>query len=114
MILPSKITRDAIRQADQFVEVGGDQQHADPAVAHRAQLVPDGGLRADVDATCRVRSEEHASFAGELAADDELLLVAPRQREGRTRRFPGYARRIAGPPFRSPRLAPDAEMNGPL
>ena len=40
------------------------------------------GLGADVDAAGRVRGDQQDRVAAHLAADDELLLVAARERPG--------------------------------
>ena len=45
---------DRVGQADQLVEVGGDQQHGEPGAASLADVVPDLRLGADVDAAGRV------------------------------------------------------------
>ena len=71
----------AVGQADQLLEVGGDEQRAESLRPGVAQDVPDHGLRADVDAAGRVGGDEHQRVAHHLAADDQLLLVAARQRE---------------------------------
>ena len=47
-----------VRQADQLVEVGGDQQDAQPLGAGVLEQLPDRRLRADVDAAGRVRRDE--------------------------------------------------------
>src|SRR6266498_2196629 len=46
---PAQHDLDRVGQADQLVEVGGHEQHREAVVAGGADVVPDGGLRADVD-----------------------------------------------------------------
>ena len=55
---------------------------ARPFGAGVADPVPDGRLRADVHAPRGVRGDQHAGAGLQLAADDELLLVAAGQRAG--------------------------------
>ena len=73
---------DPVGQADQLVEVGRDQQHAEPLAAGPLDVVPDRGLGADVDAAGRVRGDQQDRVAAHLAADDQLLLVAAGQGAG--------------------------------
>lgn len=71
-----------VGEADQLVEVGGDQQDRQPLAAGLADLVPDLRLRADVDAARRVGGDEQLGVVAHLAADDQLLLVAAGERGG--------------------------------
>ncbi len=80
---PGEHDLDRVREPDQLVEVGADEEDGEAAAPGVAQLVPDAGLRADVDAAGGVRGDEQQRLAGQLAADDELLLVAARQRRRR-------------------------------
>ena len=73
---------DRVREADELLEVGGDQQHSEALAPGLAHEVPDARLRADVDAAGRVRCHQHLGVVAHLAADDELLLVAARERAG--------------------------------
>ena len=79
---PSQDDADRVGQADQFVEVGGDEQHGKTFAACVLDVIPDRGLRADVDTARRVRGDEDARCVRHLAPEDELLLVAARQRPG--------------------------------
>src|SRR5262249_44825815 len=77
-----------VGQADQLVQVGRDEQHAHALVAGPADVVPDRGLGADVDAAGGVGRDQHLGRVAHLAADDELLLVTAGQgarRHGDTR-----------------------------
>ena len=57
------------------------EQHRQPGGRAPRGVVPDGGLGADVDAARRVGGDEHLGVGDHLPPDDELLLVAARQRE---------------------------------
>ena len=50
---PSQDDSDRVGQADQFVEVGGDEQHGKTFAACVLDVIPDRGLRADVDTSLR-------------------------------------------------------------
>ena len=67
---------EGVGQADQLVQVGGDQQHGQALAAGLADLVPDLGLRADVHTAGGVGGDQEARLVAHLAADDQLLLVA--------------------------------------
>ena len=73
---------EGVGQADQLLEVGRDEQHGEVGGPGLAEVVPDGGLGADVDASGGLGGDEHRRVGHHLAADDELLLVAAGQREG--------------------------------
>ena len=64
-----------------------DEQHRLAGVARGAQLRVDELDRADVDAARRLRGEQHLKRAPHLARDDDLLLVAARERARRQRRI---------------------------
>src|SRR3712207_9352198 len=65
-----------VREADQFVEVGGDQQDSQPFGACVLEQLPDCGLSTDVDAPRGMGRDEQPRTGAHLAAHDELLLVA--------------------------------------
>src|SRR5690606_13077482 len=73
---------EGVGQADEFVQVGGDQQHGQSLAAGLADVVPDGGLRADVHTAGGVGGDQEARPGAHLAADDQLLLVAAGQGGG--------------------------------
>ena len=75
---------------------------AKPGGAGVAELIPHGCLGPDVDAAGRVGGDQHLRVRGHLAPDDQLLLVATRQRV-RGDVDVGRARRRT--PRRSPRCA---------
>jgi hypothetical protein len=78
---PAQHDEQPVAEPDQLVEVGGDQQRRQSFRARIAQDVPDRRLRADVDAPRRVGGDEHPRAGEHLPSDDQLLLVAARQRE---------------------------------
>ena len=53
---------------------------ATPVVADLDDLAVHVLDRADVETACRLRADEHLEWARELARDDDLLLVASRER----------------------------------
>src|SRR5262249_1655975 len=69
-----------VRQADQLVQVGGDQQHGQALATGLADAVPDLRLGADVHTTGGVGGDQELRVVAHLAADDQLLLVAAGQR----------------------------------
>ena len=71
-----------VGQADQLVQVGGVRRMPRPRRG-LPELVPDRGLRADVDATGRVRGERQPGRGGDLAADDQLLWLPPERATAR-------------------------------
>src|SRR6266851_7420635 len=68
---------DPVRQRADLVELGGDQQHRGALVALFDDLAVDELDGSDVDASGRLRGQQHLRLAGHLASDDHLLLVAP-------------------------------------
>ena len=71
-----------VGQTDQLLEVGGDEQRGEAGSSGIAQDVPDHRLRADVDAAGGMGGDEHGRLGEHLPPDDQLLLIAARQREG--------------------------------
>ena len=77
----------AIGQRRHFFELGRDQQDRAAGVAQRDELAVDELDRADIDAARRLRHEQQLRLQLELAADDQLLLIAARQRARRQLRI---------------------------
>ncbi|CAM5740625.1 hypothetical protein SHIRM173S_01137 [Streptomyces hirsutus] len=73
---------EGVGQADQLVQVGGDQQDGEALAARLPDVVPDRGLRADVHTAGGVGGDQEAGPAADLTADDQLLLVASGQGGG--------------------------------
>src|SRR3954470_11829592 len=71
---------DAVRHRDQFVELGRNQQYADPRLTGLADRLVDRLHRADVKPARRLRREEEQEPLGcQFACQHSLLLVAARQ-----------------------------------
>ena len=87
---------DAVRQLEDLVKLGRDEQDGRARVPLGDDLVVDELDRADVEPACRLVGDEQRQVALELARDDQLLLIAARQR----------ARRDVG------RRRPDVELGG--
>ena len=64
---PRSITVQRVGQADQLVEVGGDQQDAHPFGAGVLEQLPDRRLRADVDAAGRVGGDQQPRVADSIS-----------------------------------------------
>src|SRR6478672_4387212 len=60
---PAEDDADGVGQADELLEVGRDEQDTEAVATGRLDVVPDRGLRADVDAARRVRGNEDARVA---------------------------------------------------
>jgi hypothetical protein len=74
---------DPVGEGENLVELRGDQEDRDAPVAHPDELVVDELDRADVDAARRLGRDDQAGVGvAELTGDDDLLLVAARQRLG--------------------------------
>ena len=71
--------QDAVGQRHDLVELGRDDQHADALVARLDDALVDVFDRADVEAARRLRGDHQLDVARQLAADDQLLLVAARK-----------------------------------
>ena len=69
-----------VGQADQLLEIGRDEHRGQTGGPRRPQLVPDRRLRADVDPSGGVGCDQCGRSGHELPADEQLLLVAARQR----------------------------------
>ena len=79
---------DAIREREDLVELGGNEEHRGAFVAHLDDATMDELDRSDVEAARRLRDEEHLDATRELAGDDHLLLVPTRERLDRLVRMP--------------------------
>src|SRR5262245_7496096 len=71
---------DAVGQREDLLELVGDQQHGDAPIGGGAQTLADELDRPDVEPAARLRGDEHGRLGGELAGEDDALLVAARQR----------------------------------
>src|SRR5688572_9178278 len=71
---------DPVGQRQDLVELGRDQEHGGPGVARLDDPPVDELDRPDVDAAGGLRRHEQARPERHLAGDDDLLLVATRQR----------------------------------
>ena len=94
--------RDAIRQREDFVELGADEQDRLALRARVEQLLVNELDRADIDAARWLRREEHGEVLCPISrAIDDLLLIAARERaRGKTADWAAGCRRR-----RSPRIA---------
>ena len=70
---------DPVRERDDLVELGGDDEDRNAGVAAGDDLLVDELDRADVDAAGRLGGDEEPQVAGQLAGHDHLLLVAARE-----------------------------------
>src|SRR5262249_39981859 len=103
----------AIRHADQLVEVRRDQQHRLTAVR---ELIDDAvylRLGTDIDSTCRLVEEHDLRIECEASGEHDLLLIASGKRTYRSRFRGGTDRErsteIAGErTFRTPEHPPEA------
>jgi len=73
----------AIAQLEEFVQFLADHQHRATGVAQGQDLGADLGGGADVDSPGGLRDHQQSGLGVDLAADDELLQVAARERTGR-------------------------------
>ena len=76
------MTAIAVGNLEHLVEVLADHQHRRAAARQFDQRLADAGGSAGVDAPGRLVDDQHAGLAVELAADDEFLQIAARQRRG--------------------------------
>src|SRR4051812_25871411 len=67
--------QDAVAQADEFLMVGGRDEHGGAGGGSLVDEVMDVGLGAHVDALGGLVEDQHLRFHTEPAADDDLLLV---------------------------------------
>ena len=84
--------QDAVGDAQDFGQLGGDDDHRAALGGEPFDQRVDLGLGADVDAARRLVEQEDARAGGDPAADDRLLLVAA----ARTGRSAGRCRAAAG------------------
>ena len=84
---------DPVRQLEDLVELGGDQQDAVPASRLAIAWRWMNSMLPDVEAARRLVEHQQPQVARELAGDDDLLLVAAGQRPGRARRRTASGRR---------------------
>ena len=73
----------AVGERADLLQLERDEQHAAAGVALLEQPPVDELDRADVEPARRLRGDRDLRLLGELARDDDLLLVAARQRAGR-------------------------------
>src|SRR5579884_4354004 len=76
---------DAVGEGTDFVQFGGDEQDGLARVALLNQAAVDEFDGADIDAARGLGRDQHGRVAGELAGNDDLLLVAAGERAGRGR-----------------------------
>ena len=74
---------DPVGERQDLVELEGDEQDGAALVPLLDEAAVDELDRADVEAAGRLRRDEDARVARDLARDDHLLLVAARERRGR-------------------------------
>ena len=67
---------DAVRERAELVEVLADQEHRDAGAAASRRYPWTVSIAADVEPPRRLRGDEHARLALELAPEHELLEVA--------------------------------------
>ena len=84
---------DAVAEAEQLLEIGGDHDDRDARGGDVAQDRVDRGARADVDALGRLVEDQHPRLEQEPARDDDLLLHAAGEVE-----HAGIGSRSAGRP----------------
>jgi hypothetical protein len=80
---------DAIGEREHFVQLRGDQEDRLARVARGEELGVDELDGADVHAAGGLRGEQDVEVAPHLARDDDLLLIAARQRARREERIGG-------------------------
>src|SRR5882757_7851108 len=73
---------DAVRQAQDLVEILADQHDRRAAFARRDQALMHGGAGADVEPAARAMRDHDVGLAAEFARDDELLRIAAGQQRG--------------------------------
>jgi hypothetical protein len=78
---PSLMTQSRSASSKQFVEILRDHHHRRPRRRGR-RVLPDRGGGAGIDAPGRLGDDEHGRLLSDLAADDEFLQVAARERAG--------------------------------
>ena len=80
---PAEHHRDPVGEREDLVELGGDQQHGGAPVALLDDPPVDVLDRADVQPAGRLGGDQQPDRPGQLAGDDDLLLVAAGQRADR-------------------------------
>jgi hypothetical protein len=73
---------DPVREAEQLLELGGDEQHTHAVLGERGEQVVDRPPGADVHAARRLVGDQRPRVAQQHAREQHLLLVAARQRAG--------------------------------
>src|SRR5437899_3134290 len=73
---------DAVRQAQDLVEILADQHDRRAAFARCDQTLMHGGAGADVEASARAVCDHDVGLAAEFAREDELLRIAAGQERG--------------------------------
>ena len=89
MILPRYITAIRSASAEHLVELGGDDDDGGAVVALGDDPLVDELDRADVEAARRLGHDQQLQRAGQLAGEDDLLLVAAGQASTRGARCDG-------------------------
>ena len=110
---------DPVRERQDLVQLERDEQHGAPLVALLDEPPVDELDRADVEAARRLRGEQHARVAADLAREHDLLLVAARQRRSARLRAAAadveLVEQLRGAPRRSaPGTASRASRSAPL
>ena len=92
----------AVGEPEDLLELGGDEQHAEAVVGQRHEQVVDRPLGPDVDPARGLVGDEHLRPAQQHAREEQLLLIAARQRARRGAGAVGPHRpaleRLAGAP----------------
>ena len=78
--LAPKHHKERVGKPDQLLEVGRNEQNPETATTGFSDVVPHCCLRTDIDAASGMGGEEQSGLREHLATDDELLLVAARER----------------------------------
>ena len=82
-IRPRRMTSTRWDEAEDLLELGRDQDDAEPVGREARDEVVDRALRADVDAARRLVRDHHARLAQERPGEQHLLLIASRERAHR-------------------------------
>ena len=84
-ISPSRMTRMRVQMPDELLELGRDDEHAEPGLGEVGDQPVELGLGRDVDAARRLVEQQHAAVAQQPAREHHLLLVAAREQRERSR-----------------------------
>src|SRR4029077_18477586 len=76
---PATHDEHAVRETEYLLELGGDEDHAEPFGRKLRQEVVDRALGSDVDATCWLIRDDHARPTEQGSGEEDLLLVPARQ-----------------------------------